>query len=321
MFTTKLASVLFVASTFLLVSQATPLGQNYRRDEPAPVTPTADDHQIQFGYEGDIGPPYWGSLDPINWGLCNKGTKQSPINLYDALLVPNSPLSFSLGESSSGLSLTNDGHTLKVVFNVEESSKYTLSAYGSKYTLQNFHVHTPSGRLSFKVFRNLKIGICNFEIKKNTYFGTIDFVEHRYNGEYHDLELHFVWMDAANNTAVTGVFYDKGDAPSSFLQTAFVNPSPPPTTKDSPPAPLDLSDSLLVHKFLEATVHDFTNYYAYDGSLTVPPCSEGVKWHVYRDVQILSIEQHKAITAITKWNARETQAYNKTAFGIACHTH
>ena len=44
---------------------------------------------------------------------------------------------------------------------------------------------------------------------------------------------------------------------------------------------------------------DFSEYWNYAGSLTTPPCTEGVKWTVIRQVQPISDRQLKKFTA--KW--------------------
>jgi len=43
---------------------------------------------------------------------------------------------------------------------------------------------------------------------------------------------------------------------------------------------------------------DFTSYYSYDGSLTTPPCTEGIKWNVIQDVQPISAAQLAQFTKL-----------------------
>jgi carbonic anhydrase len=53
--------------------------------------------------------------------------------------------------------------------------------------------------------------------------------------------------------------------------------------------------------------------YRYDGSLTTPPCSEGVKWFVMTTPIALSNEQIRAFTALFHGNARPVQPVNGRA--------
>jgi len=48
-------------------------------------------------------------------------------------------------------------------------------------------------------------------------------------------------------------------------------------------------------------------YYAYEGSLTMPPCSEGVKWFVVKEPITLSAKQLTAFQAVFPVNARPIQ--------------
>ncbi len=52
------------------------------------------------------------------------------------------------------------------------------------------------------------------------------------------------------------------------------------------------------------------SYSAYDGSLTTPPCSEGVKWHVLSEPVEVSSQQVKRFKALFDGNARPVQPLN-----------
>jgi carbonic anhydrase len=59
-------------------------------------------------------------------------------------------------------------------------------------------------------------------------------------------------------------------------------------------------------RFLPAAL----GYYAYDGSLTSAPCTEGVRWLVLKDVQTLSAAQAAALRRLFPPNARPVQPLN-----------
>jgi carbonic anhydrase len=50
--------------------------------------------------------------------------------------------------------------------------------------------------------------------------------------------------------------------------------------------------------------------YRYDGSLTTPPCAEGVAWHVMQDIRQASPAQIAAFVNLTHENARPLQHLN-----------
>jgi carbonic anhydrase len=56
-------------------------------------------------------------------------------------------------------------------------------------------------------------------------------------------------------------------------------------------------------------------YYAYDGSLTAPPCTEGVLWLVLKQPQELSAAQLARVAALFPPNARPTQPLHGRVVG------
>jgi len=51
-------------------------------------------------------------------------------------------------------------------------------------------------------------------------------------------------------------------------------------------------------------------FFAFKGSLTTPPCSEGVAWHVLKQPVEMSADQIAAFKKIFKMNARPVQPLN-----------
>lgn len=95
--------------------------------------------------------------------------------------------------------------------------------------------------------------------------------EHRVKGREYPLEAHFVHKDAAGNLAVIAVLFESG-APHPLLETLW--PLIPERAGDArelqrPVRPADLLPRR-------------TDYLRVNGSLTTPPCSEGVLWLVMK---------------------------------------
>jgi len=95
--------------------------------------------------------------------------------------------------------------------------------------------------------------------------------EHTLNGKTFPAELHFVHKNDKGELAVVGILLEVG-TPNTALASVFDN-APVTASKGPtavPSATLDLS-ALFPAK---------AAYYTYAGSLTTPPCSEGVTWYV-----------------------------------------
>ena len=50
-----------------------------------------------------------------------------------------------------------------------------------------------------------------------------------------------------------------------------------------------------------------SDVFQYDGSLTTPPCTEGVAWNIVRNPVYVSPESYGAAKAVLKFNSRYTQ--------------
>jgi carbonic anhydrase len=119
--------------------------------------------------------------------------------------------------------------------------------------------------------------------------------EHRRHGEEFPMELHFVHRNALGELAVVGVFLKEGAA-NPLIQKIWDNVGVEPAE-----AGTINPENLLPKK---------RGYYRYAGSLTTPPCTEGVRWHVLMQPAELSAAQVDEFRAIFPLNARPLQPLN-----------
>lgn len=124
--------------------------------------------------------------------------------------------------------------------------------------------------------------------------------EHLKDGRAFPLEAHLVHVDDYGNLAVLGIFLKEGDRTNAFLKPIFDNI--PKTEGEVEVAGVDVNVSGLLPRERE--------YYSYAGSLTTPPCSEGVSWMVLEDAVSVSKEQIEQFRAIFEGNARPDQPLN-----------
>lgn len=124
--------------------------------------------------------------------------------------------------------------------------------------------------------------------------------EHQINGQAYPLELQFFHEDSKKNMAMMSVLFKSGDASEAMEKLAAQLPKAAVET-----APFKAR--LIPSDFMPTN----PQYYRYGGSLTTPPCTEGVRWIIMKSPKQATAEQIKAITdAIGKPNQRPTQALN-----------
>lgn len=110
--------------------------------------------------------------------------------------------------------------------------------------------------------------------------------EHTVEGERFAAELHLVHADADGSLAVVGLLFALGEASPGVQALLDV----------APPAGETADEGVAIDP--TGYVPTDPAYYRYSGSLTTPPCSEGVAWHVMREVGTVSPAQADALRAI-----------------------
>lgn len=123
--------------------------------------------------------------------------------------------------------------------------------------------------------------------------------EHTMNGNAFPLEAHFVHQSADGRLAVIGVFFEEGEAHEALgtLIEHMPSSAAEPRTVDAVFDP-------------EALLPERRDIYRYMGSLTTPPCSEGVNWHVIHTPLQASADQIARMRAAMGMNARPVQPLN-----------
>jgi len=124
--------------------------------------------------------------------------------------------------------------------------------------------------------------------------------EERVNGHGYDMVTHLVHADGEGRLAVVAVFLKKG-SPSGLIDLVWKN-----IPKEKEKA-VEVSGAAVSVKDLLPADH---GYYTFAGSLTTPPCSEGVTWYVMKTPVDLSEAQVAAFAKLYPMNARPVQKTN-----------
>lgn len=124
--------------------------------------------------------------------------------------------------------------------------------------------------------------------------------ENTLNGKHFPLEGHLVHADKEGNLTVVAVMFSEGkDNP--LLAQLWQHVPPKKGDQSSLPAGLNA-------KTLLPTLH---SHYAFNGSLTTPPCSEGVRWLVIRQPATASKAQVERFSGtVGEANNRPVQPLN-----------
>lgn len=208
--------------------------------------------------------------------LCGTGMSQSPIDVQSNLAVASASQAGDRGVTTFGAStdlnkvnIENTGHGLNTNFDATDFDAVIQTPEGPQsLTPLQFHWHSPS--------------------------------EHSIDGIIYPLEVHLVTItNVTEELAVIGTMYKYGDM-NPLLEKLW------PTEADDfafrikgEEAPEDYLHAKGAKKDINGFEIDVlkdlfpqdTSYYAYRGSLTTPPCSEGVYWHLMKNPVEASVDQ------------------------------
>jgi carbonic anhydrase len=214
-----------------------------------------------WGYNTTDGPRLWGGHYPS----CN-GREQSPIDITTSNVVLRATNALQLDwRPVGGLAVKDTGHGIQV----DSPQGGTTTFEGQDYAMLQFHFHHAS--------------------------------ENRIDGKQFPLEMHVVHKNAANGKLlVVGVLFADGAANGFLSKLSWDN------------LPTGGRDAHNVHnEATDATHQDATavtlagpinvidalpplrNYWTWVGSLTTPPCTEGVTWVLMQQPVSISKEQQQ----------------------------
>lgn len=123
--------------------------------------------------------------------------------------------------------------------------------------------------------------------------------EHAVDDEHYPLEMHLVHQAANKALAVVGVFITEGVENSAFA-TVWDHLPNEETEAIATGATVNVADLLPPEQ----------TFYRYSGSLTTPPCAQGVTWLVMKNPVEMSAEQIADFTNIIAGNNRPLQPLN-----------
>ncbi|XP_008227274.1 PREDICTED: alpha carbonic anhydrase 7-like [Prunus mume] len=208
------------------------------------------------------------------WAACKNGVMQSPIDL-SSQRVKLIPNLGKLNTTYKPCNATVKNRGHDISMEWMGNAG-SIQINGTEYLLKQCHWHSPS--------------------------------EHSINGRRNAMELHMVHLsldpNVTNKIAVVGVLYKIGRA-NSFLSKLTRDVKSMTDQKEK--RNMGMIDPRKIKI-------GGKNYYRYMGSLTVPPCTEGVIWTIDKKIRTVSRDQVKlfrfAVHDYAEMNARPVQPLN-----------
>jgi len=154
-------------------------------------------------------------------------------------------------------------------------------------------------QIDFDAAGHIKLGEESFRLHQ-FHFHTPS--EERVNGEHYPMVAHMVHRSDEGELAVVAVLFKEGGKHEALDKVFAAMP-------DEAHAKAELAEAFHPAHLLP----EEQDYYHYIGSLTTPPCTEGVRWHVLRQPVEVSAEQIAAFKQLYPMNARPVQPLNGRA--------
>jgi carbonic anhydrase len=124
--------------------------------------------------------------------------------------------------------------------------------------------------------------------------------EEAVKGKLPDMSLHLVHKSADGKIVVVAVRLNEGN-PNAVLAALW----------EHLPKAVGASDKLSEELSPAGLLPADRSYWTYEGSLTAPPCTEGVRWIVFEQQVEISRDQLRSFAALYRVNSRMLQAPNR----------
>jgi carbonic anhydrase len=231
------------------------------------------------GYAAD---PHFTYEEQAEWGALENRDPTAPIpELYPFAEC-------GLGQKQSPVDITAPTKINQLNQIAPKYSTIPLSVTDNGHTIR---VNVPSGSRNDFFIANEKYALLQFHVHAPS--------EHMIKGKTVPLEIHFVHAAPSGRLAVLGVLVQAGEENPEFqkiLDNTVVGAT------NTPAHVVITPDNLLPN--------DEKDFFTYAGSLTTPPCTEGVDWYVLREPIEVSEDQIAQFEVFYSENARHPQDLN-----------
>ncbi len=240
------------------------------QEQSDPEGVEAEDPDNHWGYEEVDGPGVWADLTP-EFLLCREGRAQSPIDLTDAQAASLDPMGMNYQPA-----------TLRII-----RHEHLVDVINSGHTIQ----------INYDEGSTLTVDATEFELAQYHFHVPS---EHTVDGKSFPMEMHLVHVSEQGEIAVLGVLIEEGSHNPAFDPVVEHIPLEAGGEEHLEHVQVEIDDLLPADR----------STFRYSGSLTTPPCSEGVHWFVFVQPLELSTQQIQSVARVIDGNNRPLQPHN-----------
>lgn len=213
---------------------------------------------------------YSGTRGPSNWAQLETGNARCATGKNQSPIVLDDKIKKAASKPKVVIADVEEAEFENLGTTLETIVNGTTTFEGKDFELKQFHLHTPS--------------------------------EHRINEEYFPVEMHMVHEAADGSIAVVAIpFQLTEDGSTTKLLTSVIEniddvKAPGTVTKTGKLEFAELVNAIQTEPLFQ-----------YTGSLTTPPCAEGLTFLVMEKPMALDVKTFNSLKSVIKFNARIVQ--------------
>ncbi|KAF9257818.1 carbonic anhydrase [Marasmius fiardii PR-910] len=213
---------------------------------------------------------YSGTQGPTNWAQLEAANAECAIGKNQSPIVLDDKIQKAASAPQVVIDDVEEAEFENLGTTLETIVNGTTTFEGKDFELKQFHLHTPS--------------------------------EHRINEEYFPVEMHMVHEASDGSIAVIAIpFQLTEDGSTTQLLTSVIQNIGDVTT----PGTVTKTGKLEFAELVDAIQTE--PLFQYTGSLTTPPCAEGLTFLVMEKPMALDVKTFNSLKSVIKFNARFAQ--------------
>ncbi|KAK7461941.1 hypothetical protein VKT23_008373 [Stygiomarasmius scandens] len=215
---------------------------------------------------------YSGESGPTNWHDLDPANEACGVGNFQSPIVLNGSTPFAIQPPFMTIPQVPSANFTNVGATLQVATNGTTIVDGEEYALRQFHFHTPS--------------------------------EHRINNEFYPLEMQMVHESVNGSIEVITFLFELSErGETTELLTSVIQNIDKVEHYGNSSVTGPLNFTVLIDAVQTQPL------YTYNGSLTTPPCTEGITFFIVSNPLPIDVATFNALKHVMKFNARYAQNY------------